>query len=88
MIQDPPLLNINLFWAPSLKQEGFSGKALSLTAENQLGKFDILPQHANFVTQIFNNLTLVTIDKNEHSYKFERGVLEVSEDLVRVFIGL
>lgn len=88
MSQDPPLLTVNLFWSPSLKQEGFTGKALSVTTENQLGKFDILPQHANFVTQIFKSLTIVTIDKKEHSYKFERGVLEVSTDLVRIFIGI
>ena len=88
MSQDPPLLTVNVFWAPALNQEGFSAKAVALTTENQLGKFDILPEHTNFVTQIFNQLILVTIDQNEHIYKFERGVLEVSSDLVRVFIGI
>lgn len=88
MSADPQLLTINLFWSPALKQEGFTGKALSLTTENQLGKFDILPLHANFVTQIYRKLTLVTIDKKEHSYDFDRGVLEVSADLVRIFIGI
>lgn len=88
MSQTEELLEVNLFWSPSLKQEGFTGKAKSVSAENQVGKFDILPQHANFVSQIFDSVTIITIDDKEHYYNFKRGVLEVSNNLVKIFLGI
>jgi F0F1-type ATP synthase epsilon subunit len=88
MSEKQKLLDVKLFWSPSLSQEGFQGQALSVTSENPVGKFDILPEHANLVSQVFNYLRIVTKDNKELNYKFKRGVLEVSEDKVRIFLGV
>jgi F0F1-type ATP synthase epsilon subunit len=67
---------------------GYRGPAAALSSENGLGSFDVLPGHTNFITLIFNKLTIFTQDKKKIEYKFKRGVLEVSDNLVRVFLGI
>lgn len=87
-MSEKPTLNVNLFWSPALGQEGFSCQAWTVSSENKVGKFDVLPHHANFITQIFNSITIHTPDKREIYLKFTRGVLEVSEEQVRIFLGI
>ena len=81
-------LSVNVYWSPVSGQEGFLGKATAVSSENKVGKFDILPEHTNFITLIFNKLTIHTLDKKKLEYKFSRGVLEVSENQVRIFLGI
>lgn len=76
------------FWSPAIGQIGYRGPAMALSSENGLGKFDILAGHTNFITLIFNRLTISTNEKKKIEYKFKRGVLEVSDNLVRVFLGI
>lgn len=83
-----PLLQVDIFWSPALGQESFSSQAWAVSSENKIGKFDILPHHANFITQIFGSLTVHLEDKQEKNFEFNRGVLEVSEDQVRIFLGI
>jgi len=81
------LLKVRVFWIPLTKEVFFEGYAKSISSENPLGKFDVLPKHANFITMIFNELSIIT-DKNEKiSYQFKRGVLEVTENKVNIFLG-
>lgn len=82
------LLEIKVFCSPVIEKESFRGKATAISSRNRLGKFDILPKHANFITLIFGDLTIHTPDKKNLTYQFERGVLEVSENIVNVFLGL
>ncbi len=81
-------LSVVVFWTPSAKQQGFKGPAVSVSTENKLGRLDILPQHTNFISLIFNNLTIQKPDKQKVEYQFKRGVLEVSDDTVKVFLGI
>ena len=85
---EQPVLEVKLVWSPALKQEGYIGKAAAVSSENSLGRFDILPGHSNFVTQIFKNLTIHTSDKKEIKYEFNRGVLEVSDSAVHIYLGI
>ena len=81
-------LSVAIYWSPVTGQEGFQGSAAAISSENKVGKFDILPEHTNFISLIFNKLTIHTLDKKKLEYKFSRGVLEVSENQVRVFLGI
>lgn len=86
-----PLLQVDIAWSPSLAQAPYSGQAWAVSSINKLGKFDILPQHANFISQIFDNLTIHLVEDNnkrELNYQFKRGVIEVSEDKVKIFLGI
>ena len=79
---------VSIFWSPVTGQSGYQGKVAAVSSENKVGKFDILPGHTNFISLIFNKLTVHTLTKKKVDYAFKRGVLEVSENSVKVFLGL
>lgn len=79
-------LDVELFWSPVSDKEKFEGKATAISSENRVGEFDILPEHTNFITLIFNSLTIHTVEGEEQSYEFSRGVLEVAEGQVKIFL--
>lgn len=81
-------LDVNIYWSPALSRETFSDKAFAVTSENAVGTFDILPQHANFITQIFNKIVVKTEGSPERKFEFKSGVLEVSDDKVNIFLGI
>lgn len=82
------LLEVKVFCSPVIEKEPFAGEAEAVSSQNKLGKFDILPKHTNFITLIFGDLTIHTSGKKKVAYQFEKGVLEVSENKVNVFLGL
>ena len=82
------LLEVNIFWLPIVKEIFYQGKATAVSSQNKLGEFDILPKHTNFITLIFNNLSILTPDKKKTTYQFKRGVLEVAKNKVNIFLGL
>ena len=79
-------LKVRVFWNPVADKERFKGKAEAITSENRVGEFDILPGHANFISLIFNSLTIQTTSEEEKTFEFSRGVLEVTSNKVRVFL--
>lgn len=81
-------LKVKIFWKPDAEQKNFEGKVEAISSQNQLGKFDILPGHANFITFIFQELILYFKNKEKTSFHFERGILEVSENEVNIFLGV
>jgi len=81
-------LEVSVFWLPVVKEVFYQGKAEVISSQNQLGEFDILPKHTNFITLIFNNIIIITPDKKKLTYQFKRGVLDVTKNKVNVFLGL
>lgn len=81
------ILKVKIFWLPLTREVFFEGKVKSISSENPVGKFDVLPMHANFITLIFNQLTLITEKGEKISYQFKKGVLEVRENKVNIFLG-
>jgi F0F1-type ATP synthase epsilon subunit len=81
-------LEVKVFWLPIIKETFYQGKAEVVSSRNRLGEFDILPGHANFITLISDELTILTPEKKKIVYQFKNGVLEVSEDKVNIFLGL
>jgi F0F1-type ATP synthase epsilon subunit len=66
----------------------FDGKAIALSAINETGKFDILPEHANFISMIKEKLMLRPDKKHVQEIKLDQGVLMCRNNKVNVFIGL
>lgn len=79
-------LEVELFWSPVSDKEKFEGRATAVSSENRVGEFDILPAHTNFITLIFNSLTVHALQGEEQIYEFSRGVLEVAEGQVKIFL--
>lgn len=66
----------------------FEGQVASITSKNRVGTFDILPQHANFITLVGETLVVRMLDGREQEIAVETGVMRVTENKVQVFVGL
>lgn len=81
-------LQVKVFWLPITKEVFFEGEAKAIASKNQLGKFSVLPQHANFVTLLFDELVIFGKKGEKKVFSFQRGVMEVRENKVTIFLGL
>jgi len=89
MAKEKISFSIEVFFPAIMEnKKAFKGKAISISTENKLGKFDVLPQHINFITLIFKNLSIETVKKEKFDYRFEKGILIVKENKVSVFLGI
>jgi F0F1-type ATP synthase epsilon subunit len=62
------------------------GTADAVSSENSQGKFDILPQHANFITILENQEVVIRTKKGEQKkFKITRGVLYCHEDKISIY---
>ncbi len=66
----------------------FEGDLAAVSSFNQVGPFDILPDHSNFVSMIAKKLILHKADGRKEEMNVERGVIMVEKDVVQVFLGV
>jgi F0F1-type ATP synthase epsilon subunit len=67
----------------------WEGKAESVSSENSAGTFDILPQHANFVTMIKGKPIIVrTQSDGEKTFTYKNAVITVKEDKVSIYTDI
>lgn len=60
----------------------------AITSNNSKGTFDILPQHANFITTIKDFVILHKKQNEKQHIKVERGILKVRENKVQIYLGI
>ena len=63
----------------------WEGSARSISGENVAGPFDILPDHAGFVTMIKNKIITVKCADRDRQYSFTRALMHVKSNKVRIF---
>ena len=63
----------------------WEGYADSVSSENNVGVFDILPEHSNFITMIEKNLIIIRNEKEQTKFKFERSLLLTKNDEVFIY---
>lgn len=66
----------------------FDSDALSISAVNETGPFDILPQHYNFMTLLSPCEVIVRTDRGDETFTIARGVMHVKADQVIVFLDV
>ena len=67
----------------------FEGQAASISALNELGPFDVLPKHRNFITLLKpGDLTVRLPGKREVKMTIAKGVMHVKSNEVRVFLDV
>ena len=65
------------------------GEADSVSSHNSQGDFDILPQHANFITIIQNNPIIVQIRGGEKKeFHFDSAIIYTYRDSVQIFANI
>lgn len=73
----------------SPKQMIYQGAALSVSSTNSAGKFDILAQHANFVTLIENQpITIRTADKKTLVFNFPLAIVYTTQNVVSIYTNI
>ena len=66
----------------------FAGELHAVSAYNTKGLFDILPEHANFVSMITNKVILRRADGRVDEFNVQDGVVVVEENNVKIFLGI
>ena len=67
----------------------FEGEALSVSAVNATGPFDILPKHRNFLCMLVPcTLTVQPVEGAEKKIKIHRALMHVKADSVVVFMDV
>jgi len=67
----------------------WEGAALSISSTNSHGAFDILPNHANFITLIKEKEVLIEDIKREVlKFTFKQCVMHVHANVVKVYVDI
>ena len=66
----------------------FDGNAISVSARNDTGPFDILPGHHKFMTILNEGEVVVRNEEDKQRYKIDRGIMHVKENQITVFLDV
>lgn len=66
----------------------YTGQAYAVTAENEVGPFDVLQGHRDFITLVKKKITVHISPKQAKDITIDRGVLTVKDNSVRVYMGI
>jgi len=66
----------------------FNDQALSISAVNDTGPFDVLHGHHNFLTLLSPCELLIKQDDRDQRIKISRGIMHVKKDQVTVFLDV
>lgn len=79
-----PTLHVNI---KNKENVIYEGDVTGVTSFNDLGLFDILPLHENFISLISTKVILHK-NKAQKEFKVDTGVLKVKDNKVNIYIGL
>jgi F0F1-type ATP synthase epsilon subunit len=66
----------------------FEGEVERISSFNEVGRFDVYPMHANFISLIRQELTLFQKKVKVKEVKLEQAVMKVKKDIVHIFLGI
>ena len=66
----------------------YQDSAKGVTSYNAKGKFDILPEHVNFISIITKQIIIYKPDNTTQEFKISTGVLKVNKNDVQIFLGI
>jgi F0F1-type ATP synthase epsilon subunit len=66
-------------------QTYYEGEAVSVSASNRTGPFDILPGHINFFSLLTGGTVVLNTGFQRLEFPIARGVVRVSGDMVTLF---
>lgn len=73
----------------SPKQIIYQGAVLSVSSKNSAGNFDILAEHANFITLIENNPIIIRpVGKQPIVFNFALAIIFTSQNKVNIYTQL
>lgn len=73
----------------SPKQDFYNGPSLAVSSINSAGPFDVLPQHANFITIVQNQpITVQVPGRSPLVFHFPLAIIYVSQNKVSIYTDI
>lgn len=66
----------------------YEGKVKSITSHNEMGVFDVLAQHANFISLISKGLVIRDTNNIAKEIKFDNALIKVVTNDVEIYVGV
>lgn len=66
----------------------FEGEVDRISSFNEVGRFDIYPKHANFISIIRQQLTVYNHHQMLKDLKIEQAVLKIKDNVANIFLGI
>ena len=66
----------------------FSDTVKAVSSYNDKGPFDILSEHENFISLIYQKIVVHKLDNKTEEFKIDNGVLRVYKNEVNIYIGI
>lgn len=66
----------------------YEGAAKVVSAENSVGKFDILPGHADFFSVLTPGEVLIETESDAINFNITNGMVAVRDDEVMLFVNM
>jgi F0F1-type ATP synthase epsilon subunit len=66
----------------------FDGEVDRISSFNEVGRFDVYPMHANFISILRQEINLFQDKKLVKNLKIEQAVLKVKQDIAHIFLGI
>lgn len=66
----------------------FEGDAFAVSAKNEVGLMDVLPEHTNFISIVQESIEVMKNDGKSLKLPIEKGVLKVLDNEVRIYLGI
>jgi F0F1-type ATP synthase epsilon subunit len=67
----------------------FSGSVFAISSVNSAGKFDILPQHANFITLVENRpISITHLDGRRQTFSFPIAIIFTDHNSVKIYTDI
>ncbi|OGG07722.1 hypothetical protein A2872_02040 [Candidatus Gottesmanbacteria bacterium RIFCSPHIGHO2_01_FULL_42_12] len=67
----------------------FKGEAESISSENSSGKFDVLKDHANFITVIENKPIIIRMaNKEKQTFTFPLAIMSTTNNQVNIYTNI
>jgi F0F1-type ATP synthase epsilon subunit len=66
----------------------FEGEVDRISSFNEVGRFDVYPMHANFISIIRQEINLFQNKQLVKTIKIEQAILKVKQDIAHIFLGI
>ena len=65
----------------------YRDQALAVSSHNESGQFDILAQHANFISLISKEIVVKKLDGSKERFQIDKAVMRVLKGETKIFLG-
>ncbi len=66
----------------------YEGQIDRISSFNEVGRFDVLHTHANFISILHQEISLYERNQKIKQFDIEQAVMKVKNDVVHIFLGV